>query len=139
MGSTNVGAITGVFRTFRTVTGNVSGTFSSVATALFLAVACDKRPEGGGGGYRKFRDRTIFAKLKIRHTGARLAVEALHLCECADLISLTRGSVAQWGQRWVSGGSTTRQSIASGPRYGNRKALAGRCRDNRGMTHQIKP
>ena len=46
VGSTNVGGTTGVLPAFRTVTGTVSGASSSVAAALFLAVACDKRTEG---------------------------------------------------------------------------------------------
>jgi hypothetical protein len=39
-----------------TVTGTVSGASPSVATALFLAVACDERTDGG---YQRVRQNTI--------------------------------------------------------------------------------
>jgi len=52
---------------------------SSAVAALFFAVASDKRTEVR---YRKVREDT-FCKLKTSHTAA---VEALHPCECADLI-----------------------------------------------------
>jgi hypothetical protein len=82
-----VGATTGILPALRTVTEAVSGASSSAAAALFLAVAFDKRtagiPESQTGR---------ICKSETSHTGTRLAVEAMPLYECADLISLTSGS-----------------------------------------------
>lgn len=106
VGSTDVGATTGVLATLRTITGTVSGASSSAAAALFLAVACDKRTKRGGATVRQD---TIY-KIEAPHTGTRLAVETLHLCQCADLISLARESVAQRGKRRVSGGTRAKHT-----------------------------
>ena len=69
------------------VAGDIAGLAECVGDSSSSAVATPFWDTGKS-------ERTHFAKLKASHTGARVAVEVLPFCECADLIG--GGEIVTW-------------------------------------------